>query len=151
MIQYSLKCDKDHSFDSWFQSATAFEKLQLAGMVNCVVCGSKSVKKSIMAPRVTTSRGKAAPKADVPAVVPQPSLTEPSTPAEKAIADMRKQVEKNSTYVGNDFAAEARAMHEGEAPERQIHGEANTTEAKKLIEDGIPVVPLPFMTNRKTN
>ncbi|MDG1431988.1 MAG: DUF1178 family protein [Paracoccaceae bacterium] len=151
MIQYSLKCDKDHSFDSWFQSAAAFEKLHSAGMVTCAMCGSSNIKKSIMAPRVTTSRGKAAPKTDEPTPAPTPSLSEPSSPAEKAIADMRKQVEKNSTYVGNDFAAEARAMHEGEAPERQIHGEANTTEAKKLVEDGIPVVPLPFMTNRKTN
>lgn len=87
--------------------------------------------------------------AEAPA--PTPSLSEPASPAEQAIAEMRKQVEKNSTYVGNDFASEARAMHEGEAPERQIHGEAKPEDAKKLVEDGIPVVPLPFMTNRKTN
>ena len=148
MIQYSLKCDNDHSFDSWFQSASAFEKLQTAGMVTCAVCGSTSVKKSIMAPRVSTSRNKSAATPEVP---PVPSLTEPSSPAEKAIAEMRKQVEANSTYVGREFAAEARAMHEGEAPERQIHGEAKPDEAKKLVEDGVAVVPLPFMTNRKTN
>lgn len=104
-----------------------------------------------MAPRVSTSRKKAAPDAEEPVNTPVPSLSESSSPAEQAIAEMRKQVEKNSTYVGNDFAAEARAMHEGEAPERQIHGEAKPAEAKKLVEDGIPVVPLPFMTNRKTN
>jgi hypothetical protein len=151
MIQYSLKCDKDHSFDSWFQSASAFEKLQKAHLVSCVICGSTDVKKSIMAPRVTTSRGKAVVAPTKPTPTPVPSLSEPASPAEKAIAEMRKQVEKNSTYVGNDFVNEARAMHEGEAPERQIHGEAKPDEAKKLVEDGITVVPLPFMTNRKTN
>jgi hypothetical protein len=104
-----------------------------------------------MAPRVTTSRTKASAPAVAEAPAPTPSLSEPASPAEQAIAEMRKQVEKNSTYVGNDFASEARAMHEGEAPERQIHGEAKPEDAKKLVEDGIPVVPLPFMTNRKTN
>ena len=151
MIQYSLKCDNDHSFDSWFQSATAFEKLQGAGMVTCAICGSVHVKKSIMAPRVTTSRTKSTEPQQQPTPTPTPSLSEPANPAEQAIAEMRKQVEKNSTYVGSDFASEARAMHEGEAPERQIHGEAKPEEAKKLVEDGVPVVPLPFMTNRKTN
>lgn len=151
MIQYSLKCEQDHSFDSWFQSASAFEKLQSAGLVSCAICGSGKVKKSIMAPRVTTSRTKASAPAVAEAPAPTPSLSEPASPAEQAIAEMRKQVEKNSTYVGNDFASEARAMHEGEAPERQIHGEAKPEDAKKLVEDGIPVVPLPFMTNRKTN
>jgi len=151
MIQYSLKCENEHGFDSWFQSASAFEKLQTAGMVTCAICGSAKVKKSIMAPRVSTSRSKVAPVEDDPKTAPVPSLTKPANPAEQAIADMRKQVEKNSTYVGNDFAAEARAMHEGETPERQIHGEAKPAEAKKLVEDGIPVVPLPFMSNRKTN
>ncbi len=120
-------------------------------MISCAVCGSASVKKSIMAPRVTTSRTKAPSPAEPVNPPAAPSLSEPASPAEQAIADMRKQVEKNSTYVGNDFASEARAMHEGEAPERQIHGEAKPDEAKKLVEDGIPVVPLPFMTNRKTN
>ena len=120
-------------------------------MISCAICGSDTVKKSIMAPRVTTSRTKSGKPAEPKTQIPAPSLSEPASPAEQAIADMRKQVEKNSTYVGNDFAAEARAMHEGETPERQIHGEAKPDEAKKLVEDGVPVVPLPFMTNRKTN
>lgn len=148
MIQYSLKCDQDHSFDSWFQSASAFEKLQTAGMVSCSVCGSTDVKKSVMAPRVATSRKKAAEPA---AEAPKPSLSEPASPAEQALKELKAQIEKNSTYVGDQFATEARAMHLGDAPERQIHGEAKPEEAKKLIEDGIPVTPLPFMTGRKSN
>ncbi|MDP7150495.1 MAG: DUF1178 family protein [Paracoccaceae bacterium] len=148
MIQYSLKCDNDHSFDSWFQSASAFEKLQGAGMVSCAICGSTDVKKSVMAPRVATSRK----KADKPATeTPKPKLSEPSTAAEQALKELKTQIEKNSTYVGDNFATEARAMHLGDAPERQIHGEAKPEEAKKLIEDGVPVTPLPFMTGRKSN
>lgn len=64
---------------------------------------------------------------------------------------MRTDVENNSDYVGPSFADEARKMHDGDAPERAIWGEANFRDAKKLIEDGIPVAPLPFMPKRKTN
>ncbi len=148
MIRYALKCTDDHSFESWFQSAEAFEKLRTAGMVACPVCGSENVEKAIMAPRVRPSRSKT--------VVPskpaeKPTLTEPMSEAEQALAKLRKEVEKNSDYVGLSFAAEARKMHEGEVPHRSIYGEAKPDDAKKLIEDGVPVAPLPFIPNRKTN
>jgi len=138
MIRYALSCANDHSFDSWFQSADAFDKLKAAGMVTCAVCGSSEVKKSIMAPRVRTS------EADAP-------LSAPASPAEQALKELRETVEANSENVGGNFAKEARAMHDGTAPERSIYGEAKIEDAKALIEDGVPVVPLPFGPNRKTN
>ena len=143
MIQYTLKCENDHSFDSWFASADAYDKLAENGMVSCAVCGSTKVSKAIMAPRVRTTKGKEAPVA--------PTLPTEKSAAEQAIAEMRAQVEQNSEYVGTNFATEARSMHLGDAPERAIYGEAKPEEAKSLIEDGIPVTPLPFMPTRKSN
>ena len=143
MIQYSLKCENDHSFDSWFASADAYDKLADNGMVSCAICGSTKVSKAIMAPRVRTTKGKEAPVA--------PTLPTEKSAAEQAIAEMRAQVEQNSEYVGTNFATEARSMHLGDAPERAIYGEAKPEEAKSLIEDGIPVTPLPFMPTRKSN
>ena len=143
MIQYSLKCENDHSFDSWFASADAYDKLADNGMVSCAVCGSTKVSKAIMAPRVRTTKGKEAPAA--------PTLPTEKSAAEQAMAEMRAQVEQNSEYVGTNFAMEARSMHLGDAPERAIYGEAKPEEAKSLIEDGIPVTPLPFMPTRKSN
>ena len=148
MIQYTLKCADGHTFDSWFQSGAAFDKLAATNMVSCAVCGSTRVEKSIMAPRVRTARNAAQPPAEQPA---PPTLFEPAHPAEQALAELRKHVEQNSDYVGGRFASEARAMHEGETPERPIFGEAAVGEARKLLEDGIPVAPLPFLPNRKTN
>jgi len=149
MIRYALKCSEDHGFDSWFQSAEAFEKLLGSNMVACPVCGSDKVEKAIMAPRVRPARS----KAQLPAkpAAPKPDLTTPATEAEQALAKLRKEVEKNSDYVGLSFASEARKMHDGEVPHRSIYGEAKPDEAKKLIEDGVPVAPLPFIPNRKTN
>ena len=143
MIQYSLKCENDHSFDSWFASADAYDKLADNGMVSCAVCGSTKVSKAIMAPRVRTTKGKEAPAG--------PTLPTEKSAAEQAMAEMRAQVEQNSEYVGTNFATEARSMHLGDAPERAIYGEAKPEEAKSLIEDGIPVTPLPFMPTRKSN
>ena len=144
MIQYSLKCDSDHQFDSWFQSAEAYDKLARAGMVTCAVCGSIKVEKSLMAPRVTPGRMKAAAK-------PEKPLSKPASPAEQALAEMRKKVEENSEYVGLQFADEARAIHDGDAPNRPIYGEAKVEDAKALVEDGVPVAPLPFTPKRKAN
>ncbi|MEP3334252.1 DUF1178 family protein [Sedimentitalea sp.] len=141
MIQYALKCAEGHSFDSWFQSASAFDKLMQSGMISCAVCGGTDVEKAIMAPSVRNARNDKDARA----------LSTPANPAEQALAELRKKIEKNSDYVGMNFAAEARAMHEGTAPERSIYGEAKADEARKLVEDGVPVAPLPFTPNRKTN
>ena len=42
-------------------------------------------------------------------------------------------------------------MHDGIIPDKPIYGEANLAEARKLVEDGIPVVPLPFIPTKKVN
>ena len=134
MIRFHLKCDQNHEFESWFQSGAAFDKLTASGMVNCTSCGSTAVTKSIMAPAISTSSAIAVPK-----------------PTDAAIAEMRKKVETNSDYVGSSFVKEARDMHDGITPERAIYGEAKWDDAKKLVEDGIPVVPLPFIPRKKTH
>lgn len=144
MIRYTLTCGKEHGFESWFQSAGAFESLRSAGQVTCPVCGDASVEKSLMAPSVRPARNAA--------VLPtKPDLSAPASKLEEAMADLRRHVEANSDYVGVNFVAEARAMHDGTAPERSIYGEAKPEEARKLLEDGIPVAPLPFLPARKTN
>lgn len=134
MIRFNLKCDHDHSFESWFQSGEAFDKLVASGLVSCTACGSTAVSKSIMAPAVSTSSDITAPR-----------------PTEAALAKLRDAVEKNSDYVGSNFVKQARDMHDGTIPERAIYGEARLDEAKKLVDDGIPVMPLPFIPRKKTN
>ena len=115
-------------------------------MVSCAICGTNEVEKAIMAPRVRPARDAAAEPA--PGNTP---LSQPASPEEAALAQLKEHVEQNSDYVGMNFASEARAMHDGDAPARPIHGEAKLDEAKKLIEDGVPVAPLPFRPTRKTN
>lgn len=155
MIKYALKCENGHSFESWFASAEAFDKLATSGLLTCTICGSGQVAKAIMAPRVRTKRGTAAAPVEPPtsedAPAPPPALSDPANPIEARIKEMRKKIEAESEYVGDKFAKEARAIHTGDAPERAIYGEAKPADAKALIEDGVPVAALPFVPDRKTN
>jgi hypothetical protein len=141
MIRYSLRCAQSHDFESWFQSAAGFDSLCAAAQVACPVCGGTEVEKTLMTPALNPAR-----KAGEPA-----RLAEPQTEAERAMAQMRAHVEANSDYVGVNFAAEARRMHEGEIDQRSIYGEAKPEEALALLEDGVPIAPLPFMPTRKAN
>ncbi len=143
MIRYALRCDQGHDFESWFASAAAFDALRGQGHVGCAICGSKTVEKALMAPAVTQSP---APPAAKPrrATPPDPALT-------AKIEALRKHVEANSDYVGMNFVTEARAMHLGDVPERPIHGEAKIDDARALIEEGVPVAPLPFLPRNRTN
>jgi hypothetical protein len=161
MIRYRLTCRGGHGFDSWFQNAGTFAELQAGGQLVCPVCGVTDVEKALMAPAVTQGRlpdagpARGAPPSEgLTQEAPPPartSLTEPQSELETAIAALRRQIEENSDYVGMNFAAEARRMHDGDGPVRAIHGEARPEEARKLIEDGVPVAPLPFMPGRKVN
>ena len=139
MIRFSLTCPDHHAFDSWFADSAAYEALQKAGHLSCPDCGSTKISKALMAPAVVQSRKNAGP-----------------SPAEREdraalLAEMRRQIEANSDYVGQEFVSEARKMHLGEVEERSIYGEANLEEAKELLEEGIPVLPLPFLPARKVN
>ncbi|WP_371153283.1 DUF1178 family protein [Jannaschia sp. 2305UL9-9] len=139
MIRYALRCKEGHGFESWFASADAYDTLSARGMVACAVCGGTDVEKALMAPKVQSETQ-----------APRP-LSAPPTEVESKIAALRAKVEAEATYVGPRFAKEARAIAEGDMPDRPIWGEANLAEAKALIEDGIPVAPLPFSNKSKAN
>ncbi|WP_284262230.1 DUF1178 family protein [Roseicyclus amphidinii] len=150
MIRYTLKCAEGHGFDSWFQSADAYEALADRGMVSCAICGGTDVTKALMAPRVSVAESAPAEPPAAPAVPDRP-LSAPAHPAEQMLRALREHLQKSSTYVGGRFAQEARAMHLGEADERPIHGEASPAEARALIEEGVPIAPLPILPPDKTN
>ncbi|MEQ6248597.1 DUF1178 family protein [Sulfitobacter sp. HNIBRBA3233] len=137
MIRYALRCDDGHEFESWFQSAAAFDALAKAGHLSCGVCGSGAVRKALMAPNVVE---KAAPA--------KPPRTAEQDPAVR-LAELRREIEAKATYVGGSFAERAREMHEGRSPEKPIYGETTPAEARALLDDGVPVAPLPFKPRQK--
>ncbi|MFY8139842.1 MAG: DUF1178 family protein [Caulobacter sp.] len=143
MIKYALRCDRTHEFEGWFGSSADFDDQAARGLVECPVCGSTGVSKQIMAPAVA---GTKAQRSAEPAV--DPKMREMMM---TAMGEVRRHVEENFDYVGDAFAKEARAIHEGKSEERGIYGEASPAEVKALVEDGVKVAPLPPGPPKKTD
>ncbi|MGA0601821.1 DUF1178 family protein [Caulobacter sp. KR2-114] len=142
MIKYALACDGGHAFEGWFGASSDFDDQAARGLLECPVCSSHAVSKQIMAPAV------AGTKAQKTAQEPGPAATRAMMM--QAIGQIRRHVEENFDYVGDSFAREARAIHEGKSEERGIYGEASPSEVKALVEDGVPVAALPPEPPKKT-
>ena len=123
MIVFDLQClDSGETFEAWFRSSADFEHQHKAGLVQCPFCASANIAKAPMAPRVPRKG------------------TDPLAKLAAAQAEMLKE----SRWVGDQFADTARAMHSGEIEREQVHGNATLEQAKSLVDDGIPVAPLPL-------
>jgi len=133
MIKYALACQHAHAFEGWFGSSADYDDQAARGLVECPVCGVNAVRKQIMAPAVMGTK-----KRVMEVVNP-----EARTMMMDAMTQVRQHVENNFDYVGDAFAKEARAIHEGTAEERGIYGEASAKEVKGLVQDGIRIAPLP--------
>jgi hypothetical protein len=124
MIVFDLQCeDGCASFEAWFRSSADFDEQRDGGLVECPMCHSTKVAKAPMAPRV-------------------PKKGSGSSMAK--LAAMQAEMLKNSKWVGDEFTEKARAMHVGEIEPVQMHGSATIEQAKSLVEDGVPVAPLPL-------
>ena len=130
MIVYNLRCHNRHEFEGWFKDSAAFDSQSKSGRVVCPICESKKVEKAIMAPAVSGAK----------------KLTTNSEERKKVrqfMTGLRKYVQENADYVGPKFAEEARKIHYGEVPQRQIYGEASQREAQELVDEGVDVALLP--------
>ncbi len=139
MIKYDLICEKEHEFEAWFRDSAAFDEQSAKKKVVCPFCGSKKVSKAIMAPRVsskTRAKGK------------QSMLAGQQAKLAKMMSEFRDHVEKTHDYVGDQFPEEARKIHYGETEHRDIYGEASLEDAKELVDEGVPVAPIPGPAKR---
>ena len=124
MIVFDLSCrDGGETFEAWFRSGSDFDAQRAAGLVECPFCRSTNIAKAPMAPRL-----------------PKKGPTNPIARLAAAQAEMLK----DSRWVGDEFTDTARAMHSGEVPPAQVHGNATLEQARSLADDGVPVAPLPL-------
>ncbi|MCR5877110.1 DUF1178 family protein [Phenylobacterium sp. J367] len=141
MIKYALTCEHEHAFEGWFGSSADYDDQQAAGLLECPMCGTKHVRKQIMAPAVAGTKKTAPAREAAPQM--QAMMME-------AMGQIRRHVEENFDDVGDAFAREARAIHEGRSEQRGIYGQATPKEVQGLVEDGVPVAPLPPEPPKKT-
>jgi hypothetical protein len=133
MIKYALTCEHGHGFEGWFSASADFDDQQARGLLECPLCASKAVRKAIMAPAIRGTKAQAAPE-------PTPEARQMMM---QAMGEVRRHVEENFDYMGDKFADEARAIHEGKSENRGIYGEASPKEVRELVEDGVRIAPLP--------
>jgi hypothetical protein len=140
MIRYALACDDGHEFEGWFGDSGDFDRQRESGLLECPLCASPRVGKQIMAPAVVGVKKSAAIGDE----------GRKRSMMMEVMGQVRAHVEANFDYVGDTFAAEARKIHAGESDERGIYGEASSEEVRGLVEDGVPVAPLPPPAPRKS-
>jgi hypothetical protein len=159
MIRYALRCERGHTFESWFQDSSAFDAQVKRKLVSCPACDSVKIEKAIMAPRVVAKKGRQraepAPVPTTPAPAPAPAESPAATPTPLLMAqerelraklkELRDHIVKNADNVGERFPNEARKMHYGDIEHRPIYGEASPDEARALIDEGVEVSPLPVL------
>ena len=137
MIVFKLSCsDCDFSFEGWFENTKDYNKQIKKGLITCPSCNSIQIKKGLMAPNV-------AKKSNT-------KISKRSKSIASNIKKLKKIIEKEFDYVGNNFSEEAKKIKYGEVKERAIYGEASIEQTKELIDEDIDVLPLPFST-KKTN
>ena len=136
MIRYALTCEHEHGFEAWFGSSADYDDQSERGLVECPLCASRLIRKQIMAPAVAGTKAQS--------LEPSPEARQQMQTVMMEVAGrVRKHVEETFDHVGDRFAREARDIHEGVSPERGIYGQATPREVRELVEDGIPVAPLP--------
>ena len=138
MIVFNLICSEcEYPFEGWFDDTKAFNIQKKRKLINCPSCESSNVTKTLVAPNVSK-------KSNAKSVKNKKTLA-------SNIKKIRKIVEKNFDYVGDNFFEEAKKIKYGETKDRPIYGEATIEETKELIEEEINITPLPFQSNKKNN
>jgi hypothetical protein len=155
MIRYTLRCDRGHAFESWFQSSSVYESQEKRKLVSCPACGSADVERAIMAPQIVSRKGRdsalaapaplAAPAADTAAPASTPLMMAQERELRAKLKELRDHIVKNADNVGERFPNEARKMHYGDIEHRPIYGEASPDEARALVDEGVEVSPLPVL------
>lgn len=140
MIVFELQCGRQHRFEGWFASPEEFERQSAAQAITCPVCSDPGVSR---VPSARIKRPTASPPREAPAPDP-PQTPATARPQQMTLAAFVDHVLLNSEDVGTRFAEEARKIHRGEVPHRSIRGQSSPEETEALLEEGVPVIPLPI-------
>jgi len=139
MISFTLRCTKDHEFEGWFKDSATFEAQQKGQEIECPVCGSHGIEKALSRPNISSGKTQGAAQAEI------------LRKTRESLREIRQKIESTHENVGDRFAEEARKIHYGESETRGIYGETTGVEARELIEEGIPVAPIPWIEEAKDN
>jgi|TARA_B110000444_G_C18633507_1_gene497998 hypothetical protein len=137
MIKYTLKCHKEHEFESWFSDSKEFDKLNKKRLLECIYCNSKKIAKSIMAPRVKGANLE----------IKSLDLIEKKSPDKKIeLIKLREYVEKNFEFVGNNFKEKVREIYYDKKSNKSIYGTTSEEDREELADEGIELLSIPWIS-----
>ena len=156
MIKYRLKCkstycSEQNEFDGWFQNIEAFEKQMVSGLINCPVCGSDNIIKLLTTPNLIKEKSQKSKNIKLENNKRFLGSEKSYLGNEKIknittmLRTIKKEIQKNSTFVGDNFVSKARSMKEGKIKEKPIHGHGSKKEIQELRDEGIDVVNIPWI------
>ena len=136
MIKYNLICKNKHEFESWFSDSNEFEKLSQKKFLECIFCNSKSVKKTIMSPKVINSKK----------IFEADNFNNKELiKVKNDLSKLRKFVEKNFENVGNNLAKKVRDAYYDKKNNKNIYGTTTFKEREELQEEGIEITSIPWV------
>ena len=156
MIKYRLKCkskfcSNEKEFDGWFQNIEAYENQKTQNLINCPICGSDKIVKSLTMPSLKINKNKIIGDKDKQNKITKNNRNllpnENSDNILTLLRTLKKEVQKNSTFVGNEFVSQVRSMKEGKIKEKPIHGKGTNKEIQDLRDEGIDVVNIPWISD----
>ena len=137
MIKYNLKCEKNHEFSSWFLDSHEYEKLKNKKLLECIFCSSKKIEKMIMSPMILGTKAKE---------IETDFLNQNSTNAKNELLKIRKHIEKNFEFVGDQFSKKVREVYYDEKSKKAIYGTTTHEEREELREEGIDLLSIPWVS-----
>ena len=138
MIKYNLICKCGNTFESWFSSSKNYERLVKKKLINCIYCGSTLVKKTLMAPYLSSKTNQ------------KTKDHEYGKKIKKQLVNLRRYIEKNCKDVGDNFPQEARNIYYDNKSLKGIYGKATPEETAELLDEGIEVATIPWV-NKSEN
>ena len=153
MIKYKLKCKSDYcadekEFDGWFQNIDAYEKQKHQGLINCPICGGDKVVKLLTTPNLKTTKNQNLEETSNKEPIESNivSTNDSQKNISTILRTIKREIQKNSTFVGNEFVSTVRSMKEGKIMEKPVHGHGTSEEIQKLRDDGIDVLNVPWIS-----
>ena len=139
MIKYLLKCANKHEFESWFSDSSEFEKLKKKNLIECIYCQSKKIDKSIMSPNIVGKEK----------IIEKKFNYKKFHKIKKDLLKIRKFVEKNFEFVGNNFSKEVREIYYDNKKNKNIYGTATSQERLELEDEGIDIANIPWVKDKE--
>tara|TARA_B100001059_G_C17674023_1_gene496039 strand:+ start:117 stop:539 length:423 start_codon:yes stop_codon:yes gene_type:complete len=137
MIKYNLKCHKDHEFESWFSNSKEFDNLKKKKLLECIFCLSKKIEKSIMSPMLSGTKENSNQNK---------ILNENFQNEKNKLLKLRKFIENNFEYVGENFSKKVREVYYDKSNKKTIYGTTTQDEKKELEEEGIDLLSIPWVS-----